>query len=90
MCLTYNYGMSIGLICSKKKKHLENVRKYWMCMAEMYQDRSDKALETNSQDSVDHSCTPIDPGVAVMSSLPPKHKNKVSIFVLCWSKTWGQ
>ena len=63
--------MSIVLHCSKKQKNLQNIGEYWKRSWEAYEQRSDKAPETGSQDSEDHGVWPTDPNM--MSYTKKKH-----------------
>ena len=40
-------------LCSKRKKHLEAVQRYWKQQAEIYSQCLDEGADTDSQDSVD-------------------------------------
>ena len=54
------YRRFTGLSCSKRRKHLEEVRQYWKEKAEAYYKRSDEGADTDSQNSLDHGVQPTD------------------------------
>ena len=57
------YEISLVLNCSKKKKCLERVGQYWKRKVVQYEDRSNEAPGTDSQDSLDHGVCPTNPNV---------------------------
>ena len=63
--------MSTVLHCSKKRKYLEKIGKFWRREWEKYENRSDEALETDSQGLGDPGVWPTDPNV--MSYTKKKH-----------------
>ena len=56
----YYYEIIMKFSCSQKRKCHETVQAYWKRQAELYDAWSDVALETDSQDSEDHSMCPQD------------------------------
>ena len=56
---------------SKKRKHLQEIWKFWRRKWETYENRSDEAPETDSQDSEDHGVWPTGPNA--MSYTKKKH-----------------
>ena len=60
-------------ICSKKKKKLETISKYWTKKVAKYAERSNDAPVMDSQNLEDHSCRLEDPQVVTNRS-PPQEK----------------
>ena len=57
------YRRFTGLSCSKRRKCLEEVWRYWKERAEAYQQRSDEGADMDSQDNHDHQVHHTDPCV---------------------------
>ena len=48
------YGMCIGFLCSKKRKWLEEVWRYWLEKAHSFEQQSDEGVDMDSQEELDH------------------------------------
>ena len=55
--------MPIGFLCSKKRKWLEEIQKYWVEKAHLFEQRSDEGADTDSQDELDHGVHPTEKNV---------------------------
>ena len=67
------YRFSLYTVKSRHSQKLGEFNKYWKAKAQYCHARMDDVPATNSEDSRDHSCTPMDTRAASMESPPQNH-----------------